>query len=115
MQEKPIIPQMEDATDLIFYCSHAEIDGYGLETAQPKYLGWYDKDACHGCHFNAKVFRGERWVLGRYIIEASNEDFMAIQKNDKSLTAGEFNLSFNAWLAAAGQADVIEWWLNDCE
>lgn len=114
-----VIPRLVEASDPIFYQSTKRITGLGLDTPQPWYLGWFDLNQGKGCHFKAKVFLKEKWVLGRYLIEAPKDEFMkttneAVEaKTQVLLSREEFDRALNGWLAAAQQNRLLEWWLQE--
>lgn len=112
-----VIPQIKDATDIVCYRSHIFLEGYDLKSPQPRYFGWFDLDSGRGCHYTAKLFLGEKWVLGRHIIATTRNEFLRMQAieavNDVHLDVDEFKHVLSSWLEAAGQTRELEWWLQE--
>lgn len=114
-----VIPRLTEASDPVFYCSTKFLKDYGLDTPQPYFLGWFDLNQGRGCHFKARLFLGEKWVLGRWLIEAPKDKFMettnqAVETGlETIISREEFTQAYINWLAASHAKDVIEWWMED--
>lgn len=114
-----VIPRLTENSDPVFYRSTRLVQGLDLDTPQPYFLGWFDLNQGKGCHFVAKVFLNEKWVLGRYLIEAPKKNFLAVFGhlieigNQTKLSHDEFDQAYKDWLSAGHQTDVVEWWLED--